>query len=116
MDLTKEFPSKFLKINNNCKHGDIILFTNEGEIEERKDSKGNDRKNFIIGVRVERTGDELLFNVNVSNRKTTEALYGSYTKDWVNKPMQINLTKVRNPQTGQMVDSIILSKPEDGNF
>lgn len=51
------------------------------------------------------------FTLNKSNFEAVSKLYGTNSDNWVGKEMEVAKVKVRNPQTGTMVDSIALVAP-----
>lgn len=110
-NLNEAFPSNWLKIDKNVKHGDIIKFLDEGEVVQNGvNDKGQARYSLNITVEVQRTGDIKTFSVNTGNRKIVQALYGADTKNWVGKEMEVMKVRVRSPK-GESVDSIELVQP-----
>ena len=109
MNLDKHFASPFLKASD-VKQGTLLQFTNAGSLK----GEGDDAR-FQIGVTILTTSGkslkEKLFTVNRTNYRTISSVYGSDTEEWIGKTMQCNITKVRNPKTGERVDSIELSLP-----
>lgn len=103
-----KFPSAWLKLGDNVSVGDLIQFNNAGE--------PNEEGQYIFEVTVLRDGmpvDTKKFGLNKTNYKIISELYGTNSDEWVGKQMQVNKVKVRNPQTGSMVDSIILEAPTE---
>jgi hypothetical protein len=49
--------------------------------------------------------------LNKDNLKAIQVLHGFESKKWKGKELRVNVVKVRNPQTGGMVDGIQLSAP-----
>ncbi len=101
------FPSEFLKINVNTKHGDKIKFKDAGKLDPE-----NERYTFM--VEIYRNGEHLedkKFTLNKTNFTAISDLYGTNSDAWIGKEMEVNLIKSRNPQTGAPVDSILLTKP-----
>ena len=108
-NLRQSFAGVWLKINENCKHGNILRFldagTNEGNEEQAKWV-------FLVGI-VEngQVGSQKKFTLNKTNYNETAKVFGDNTDNWINKEMQINAVKVRNPKTNSYVDGIMLTAP-----
>ncbi len=101
------FPSRFLKMNVNCKHGDKMKFLDVGTLDTE-----SERYTFNVAVlRDDVQIDTKEFTLNKTNFKAVSELYGTNSDNWVGKEMEIGLIKARNPQTGAPVDSIMLMKP-----
>ncbi len=101
-----KFPSDFLKMNINCKHGDIIKFKDAGT--------QNDKGQWTFVVEIYHNAayqEDKKFSLNKGNFNNVSALYGTNSDAWVGKEMEVNLIKSRNPQTGLMVDSVLLMEP-----
>lgn len=101
------FPSRFLKMNVNTKHGDKIKFLDAGKLDD-------ETERYTFNVAIIRDGvqiDTKEFNLNKTNYNAVLPLYGNNSDAWVGKEMEVNLIKTRNPQTGGMVDSVLLTAP-----
>lgn len=109
------FPSEWLKISNNIEEGDHIAFADSGEFDP-------DREMWTFVVGVVKNGKQVYtkkFNLNKTNFDAVKQIYGSNSDNWLKKEMRVNKVKVRNPQSGAMVDSIALSAPntdKEGNI
>lgn len=113
-NLNEAFPSNWLKINKNVKHGDIITFVDEGKVVANGvDEKGQPRYTLNITVEVERTKEQKQFSVNATNRKATQAIYGTDTTDWIGKSMSVVMVRNNNPKTGSRVEAIELVAPNN---
>jgi hypothetical protein len=108
-DLREKFDSPYLKANVNVKEGDNIKFLNAGT------DVGTDEKvSYEFEVEIIHNGEAVKqkkFTINKSNYAATAAVYGYNTDKWVGKEMGVSIIKARNPQTGLMVDSILLVAP-----
>ena len=102
-----KFPSDWLKINDNVQEGDTIRFADAGTLDPENDQYVFNVDIFHGGVKTETKK----FNLNRTNFKVINAVYGTNSDAWVGKDMVVNKLKVRNPQTGLMVDSIALTAP-----
>ena len=115
MDLKTVFVSDWLKMNDTCKHGDIIKFTEDlSAFPDGVDERGNPKIKLEGKVEVIRDGKSLhvkKFSVNRTNRKAIQALHGSETKNWVGKELMVNQILVNNPKTGQPVQGIAITAP-----
>ena len=104
-----KFPSDWVKINENVSEGDSLRFLNVGVFDEE-----NERWNFKVGI--VKPGDAVVeeksFTLNKTNFNAVKEAYGTNSDAWVGKEMVVNKVKVRNPQTGTMVDSIALTAPK----
>jgi len=105
-----KFESDWLKIGNNVYHCDKIKFLDAGTQDDQK------RWNFNVEI-VPAKGSEAVsetkkFGLNKTNYNHIVKMYGDNSDDWVEKEMQVTKTIVRNPQSGEMVDSILLVDPE----
>lgn len=101
------FPSEYLKMGVNTKHGDHIKFKDTGTLDPE-----TERYTFV--VEIHRNGEYLedkKFTLNKTNFKAVSELYGTNSDSWVGKEMEVNLIKSRNPQSGAPVDSVLLVKP-----
>lgn len=110
-----KFESPWLKANDNVKHGDYVRFMDEGTERPSNDGKGTD---CILRVGVIPQGQkevvtEKQFQLNKTNYKATAEIYGSDTKGWIGKEMQVVLIKASNMRGG-IVDAIRLVHP--GNY
>lgn len=107
---TREFvDSPYLKATINVSNGDHIKILNEGKPD--LDSK---EPRIIFDVAVLVDGKEKYqkhFSPNKTNLKVIQSLFGFDSKNYVGKELRVNIEKARNPQTGQKVDSIVLSAP-----
>ena len=102
------YPSEWLKIGVNVEAGDHIRFLDAGVMDPDKGSW-----EFNVGIIHNGAPTESKkFNLNKTNSKAVVELYGDETDSWVGKLMKIASIKVRNPQSGAMVDSIALEKPD----
>jgi predicted nucleotidyltransferase len=102
------FPSEWLKIGVNVKQGDTVKFVDAGIIDEE-----TERYTFQVEIYHEGLMTETKkFGLNKTNFKVISGIYGTNSDAWVGKEMIVNAVKVRNPQTGLLVDSIALSAPE----
>lgn len=102
-----KFPSEWLKINENVQAGDIIRFKDAGALDPENET-------YTFNVEVIHAGqvtETKKFTLNKTNFKAISALYGTNSDAWLGKEMTVNAIKVRNPQTGLLVDSIALSAP-----
>jgi hypothetical protein len=105
MDLSKQFDSPWLKAKLNVREGDNIKFLDEGIINEDK---------VDLKVSVMRNGEEISqkkFTINATNFRTVAQLYGTDTKQWIGKEMEVSIYKARNPRTNSLVDAIMLTTP-----
>lgn len=101
------FPSEWLKIGNTVLEGDHVVFADSGDFDE-------DRESWNFKVDVIRNGIRVhtkKFTLNKTNFEAVRALYGSNSDNWVLKEMRVNKIKSRNPSTGLVVDTILLSAP-----
>lgn len=102
------FPTDWVKINENTLEGDIIQFLDVGTLDP-------DTERHVFNVAIFRKGEIVeaskKFNLNKTNFKEVAKLYGTNSDAWINKEMSVSKIKVRNPQTGGLVDSIALSAP-----
>lgn len=105
MNLNEIYESDYLKANVNVKQGDVIKLLDEGSAVA--DGKGKIKLTF----KAECNGKQKFFTINATNRKALQKLYGSDTKNWVGKEAIANIIKVTNPSTGELTDSIALSRP-----
>ncbi len=97
--------SEWLKANVNIKHGDIIRI-----IDDTEDAEGN----IVLTVGIVEDGEltkQKKFQLNRTNLKTVAKVYGFESEKWKNKDFQVSVYKARNPQTGELVDAILLSLP-----
>lgn len=105
-----KFPSEWLKIGVNTEPGDLIQFLDAGTLDTERDQ-------WVFKVAVLRNGDvvevEKKFGLNKGNFKAIADAYGTNSDNWIQKEMVVEKVIVNNPQTGQRVDSIALSKPKD---
>ena len=104
MDTKSYLDGEWLKIGINVENGDTIQFTDSG-----KEVSGRNGKALAIGVEIESTGARKKMQLNKTNLKIIQSAYGFDSDKWVGKTMKVNLVKVNNPQSGQLVDSIALS-------
>ena len=105
MDLSKQFDSPWLKAKLNVVEGDNIKFLDEGTITDDK---------VDLKVAVMRSGQEVSqkkFTINATNFRTVAQLYGTDTKKWIGKEMEVSIYKARNPRTNSLVDAIMLVAP-----
>lgn len=103
-----KFPSDWVKINENVSEGDNLRFLNAGVFDEE-----NERWNFQVGI-VKKDNpviEEKGFTLNKTNFTAVKEAYGSNSDAWIGKEMTVSKVKVRNPQTGALVDGIALVKP-----
>lgn len=110
MDTRKFVDTEWVKANINTKDGDHLRFLDEGKIESNRE--GVDQLITLVGI--VRNGELIAqkkFQVNRTNNKAIAAVYGFDSVGWVNKEMRVNIIKKQNPQTGQLVDSVALSAP-----
>lgn len=101
------FPSPFLKLGVNVAQGDTIRFVDTGTLDE-------DTERYNFNVEIYHDGlmtEKKIFTLNKGNFKATAAVYGTNSDGWLQKEMIVNSVKVRNPQTGLLVDGIVLSAP-----
>lgn len=101
------FPSEWVKIGVNVKQGDSIRFLDAGTLDP-------ETERYIFQVEIYSNGlmtEIKKFNLNKTNFKVIAAAYGTNSDAWVGKDMTVNSGKVRNPATGLMVDSVVLSAP-----
>lgn len=97
--------SDWLRAKVNVEHGDIIRI-----IDDTEDEKGN----IILTVALVEDGEltkQKKFQLNRTNLKTVAKAYGFESEKWKNKDFQVSVYKARNPQTGELVDAILLSLP-----
>jgi len=109
-DITKHLDTPWLKAKVNVQNGDHIRFDDEGV--DDTDQQGNSR--LKLGVTVIRGQEEItskFFSPNRTNLKEIVKCYGTESADWVGKEMLVAIEKVRNPQTGEKVDSVALYAP-----
>lgn len=102
--------SEFLKIDVNCQNLDTVKFLDEGV----KEDSSFGGKRLVVRVEVLRGGEfvcQKKFSPNKSNLKEVVATYGADNKEWIGKEMVINRVVVRNPSTGKMVPSVVLTAP-----
>lgn len=102
------FPSEWLKIDVNVKHGEHIKFLDVGEYDEE-----TERWTFLVGIiRDGRVAEQKKFGLNKTNFGNINQAYGRNSDDWVGKEMLVNKHKVRNPSAGgALVDGILLTAP-----
>lgn len=105
------FPSEWLKINENVFPGDTIQFKDVGRLDPERDTWEFNVEIFHEGISTETKK----FTLNKTNSKAVSAIYGTNSDSWIGKSMVVNAIKVRNPQNGQLVDSIALSAPQPSN-
>ena len=101
----EKLDSDWLKAKVNVDHGDIIRI-----IDDMEDEKGN----IILTVGVVQGGEltkQKKFQLNRTNLQTVAKAYGFESEKWKNKDFQVSVYKARNPQSGELVDSILLSLP-----
>jgi len=109
MDTREHLDGEWLKANINVFDGDHIKILDEGTTEEEEG-----RKRLILSVLILHDGEPTKtkkFSLNKDNLKAIQALHGFESKKWKGKELRVNVVKVRNPQTGGMVDGIHLSAP-----
>ena len=102
-----KFESEWLKIGDNIQDGDNIQFLDTGVFDEEKN-------NYTFSVSVIHDGLPTVikkFSLNKTNSKAVAALYGDNSDNWIHKEMKVGKYKARNPQTGTMVDAIMLEAP-----
>lgn len=103
-----KFPSEWVKLGSNTQKGDQLKFLNSGEFDEDKGSW-----NFKVAIL--RNGElvepEKSFTLNKTNFEIIRTAYGDNSDNWVNKVVIVGVVKVRNPQTGALVDGIMLEIP-----
>lgn len=106
-----EFPSPWLKADENVQHGDNIRFMDEGEMRQ-----GKNGPEYIVTVGIIPSGekeiaDKKKFSLNKTNFESIRDFIGSDdTKNWVGKEMQVITMKVKNPQ-GHTVTAVRLVPP-----
>ncbi|HEY0140389.1 MAG TPA: hypothetical protein VGF48_05800 [Thermoanaerobaculia bacterium] len=108
-DYRERFDSPFVKANVNVKEGDSIRFLDSGE-----DRGTDDKVSLEFEVEILHNGEvtkQKKFTMNKTNYNATAAVYGYNTDKWVKKEMGVSIIKARNPQTGGMVDSVMLVAP-----
>ena len=101
------FPSEWLKVGVNVAQGDTIKFMDAGILDQ-------ETERYVFTVEIYHDGlmiESKKFNLNKGNFKATSAVYGTNSDAWIGKEMIVNAVKVRNPQSGLMVDGIALSAP-----
>jgi len=106
MNIEKMIQSKFLKAKDS-KVGDVVTFLDEGEIKEFPN--GDKALNFTVDV----NGEEKIYSPNKTNLSILAQHWGTETSNYINKQATISFMKVRNPQDGQLVDSIALQPMKD---
>jgi hypothetical protein len=95
----------WLKAKVNIQDGDMIRI-----LSDKEDDKGN----VIIQVGILEGGvvmKEKQFQLNRTNIKAVMDAYGFESENWKGKDMKVSVVRVRNPQTGEKVDSIELEAP-----
>lgn len=101
MDISRLVSSKFLKASE-VKQNDLITFLDEGTI---KEMNGKELLNFTVDY----NGEEKIYSPNKTALVALSEAWGNDTGEYVNKKAKILLIKVRNPSTGEIVDSILLA-------
>ena len=94
--------------------GDMLQILDEGTQEPSTRYKypdGNPVVNYVFKVKIVKTDEEKVMNINVTSRKNILLGYGDDTKDWVGKTVQVN--KDLNRKTGKY--EIYLEPAEDLN-
>jgi hypothetical protein len=108
-DYREKFDSPFLKANVNVKEGDSIRFLDSGN-----DTGTEEKVSLEFNVEILHNGEvtkQKKFTMNKTNYNATAAVYGYNTDKWAGKEMGVSVIKARNPQTGGMVDSVMLVAP-----
>lgn len=111
MPIIKEIKS-YLSIHNNVEQGDTIKFIDAGVFDE---TANQGKGAWIFQVNVLGPISEMCtkkFQPNKGNRGVIRSAYGDNSDDWKGKEFKVHCVKVRNPQDGKMVDSILLSVPD----
>lgn len=104
------FPSEWLKINNNVKHGDTIQFTDNGT----QDEEG--RWTFVVAIMKDgMPADTKKFSLNKTNFDAVSKLYSTNSDEWIGKEMKVEKIKQRKPGSSEMVDSILLVAPDSAD-
>jgi hypothetical protein len=98
MEIKKFVEGRFIKADD-AKQGEVITFLDEGTEKELNGKK-------FLTFQIEYNGEEKLYSPNKTALVSLTDAWGTETSDFIGKSAKINLVKVRNPQNGQMVNSI----------
>jgi hypothetical protein len=101
MDLKKFTESKFVK-SENVKQGDVMTFLDGGTEKEMSGKK-------VVNFNVEVNGEEKIYSPNKTALVALGDAWGTNGDDYIGKKAKILFVKVRNPQNGEIVDSIALA-------
>ena len=78
--------------SDDVQSGDMIEILDAGEktpSDKFKYKDGNPVINYRFKVKIVKTGDERMMNINKTSRNSLEAAYGSDTEGWIGKTAQV---------------------------
>ncbi len=103
--------SKFLKAKD-LNDGDILTFTNAGEIGEVDFSKSKDgsKTKTVLQIGVELDGKDKVMTLNKTSQNCIEQKYGTLTENWVGKKVQVNF--IEQLCFGELTDVLVLKPTE----